>query len=242
MDFPRLMALLEHRSLHLSRLEDFADKYEGFVNCLTEEDHYDITNDGNMVRVAADQLNSRNRENSAKFKNFVAPWSKALFKATGVNCWRIDCNESHAMWRVFGETDLSVAVQSTVGRLVRSIEPNDHTMFIGAVQYIDYAKTKIPITNMLNPIFHKSEYFSDERELRLACNKSMNKGATDFSPNSYIPMPAGGVDLPVSVEALVEAVVVSPYAPDWFLGLVDAVIRRYGYTVQVQPSIIALRK
>jgi hypothetical protein len=237
-----LLGVLEHKSLHFSRLEIFADKHEGFVNCLTEEDHYDITNAGNIFRIATDQLDDRSRENSAKFKNFAAPWSRALFNATGVNCWRIDCNESHAMWRVFGRTECSVAIQSTVGGLVRSLEPNDHIMFIGSVQYIDYAKTKIPLTNMLNPIFHKSEYFSDERELRLACNKAVNPGGSDFSVNSYVPMPADGVDLPVRVEALVDTVVVSPYAPNWFLRLVDAVVRRYGLTAPVLPSIIALRK
>lgn len=146
------------------------------------------------------------------------------------------------MWRVFGDTDLSVAVQSTVGGLVRSLEPNDHIMFIGTVQYIDYAKTKIPLTNMLNPVFYKSEYFSDERELRLACNKVMNSGATEFSPNSYLPMPTAGMDLHVSVEALLDAVVVSPYAPDWFLRLDETVVRKYCHTVPVLPSIIALRK
>lgn len=73
MDFAGLLGLLEHRSLHFSRLEAFADKYEGFVNCLTEEDHYDITNAGNMVRISTDQLDARSRQNSTQFKSFVAP-------------------------------------------------------------------------------------------------------------------------------------------------------------------------
>jgi hypothetical protein len=241
-DFTGLVALLEHKSLHFSRLEAFNDKHEGFLNCLTDEDHYDVTNAGNLVRIPTDQLDERSKTNSAEFKGFVTPLSAAILNSTGVHCWRIDCSESHAMWRVFGRTDFSVAIQSTVGRLMTSLQPNEYIMFIGSVQYIDYTKTKIPLSNMMNAIFHKSDYFAEEKEMRLACNRVSDRSATNFSAESYVPLHKDGVDLPINVDALVDTIVVSPYAPDWFIKLVEAVVKRYNVTAPVRPSIIALRK
>jgi hypothetical protein len=55
-------------------------------------------------------------------------------------------------------------------------------------------------------------------------------------------MPLDGVDVPVRLDILIDEIVVSPYAADWFVRLVEAVVRRYGLTASVVPSIIALRK
>jgi hypothetical protein len=241
-DFTGLVALLEHRCLHFSRLEAFNDKHEGFLNCLTDDDHYDVSDAGNLVRISSHQLDDRSRKNSAEFKHFVSPLSAAIVKATGVHCWRVDCGESHAMWKVFGRTDFSVAIKSTVGSLLRSLQLSEYIMFIGNVQYIDYANTKVPMSNMMNAIFHKSAYFAEERELRLACNKVIDRAAPHFLANSYVPMPLDGVDVPVRLDILIDEIVVSPYAADWFVRLVEAVVRRYGLTASVVPSIIALRK
>jgi hypothetical protein len=230
------------QGLHFSHVSAFEDRYDGIFNCLDSDDYYDVNNNGEIVRIDVSKLDSRSADNSTKLKAFVSDYQKAILAATGVSCWRIDDHESHAMWRVFTRSDCGVAIKSTAGDLIRSISTGGYRVVLRQVKYIDYNTDKIPINNLMNAFFYKSNYFEHEKEIRLICYQQTTSEFGELTPNSYLPLPNGGIVLSVNLSQLVKSIVVSPYAPEWFGELVKRVVRTYGLDVPVLASKIILRK
>ena len=246
LDFSRFVALLETRSLHFSHVDMFQDAYDGIFNCLGKDDYYTVTN-GKIVTVDPSAVTALDTDNSAKIKAFVTLHHSAYLRATGVSCWRIDDQESHAMWRVFLNSNEGLAIETTLTNLIKAFSREElsrkkYNLVVGKVKYIEYTKQKIPIFNLINPFFYKSKYFEHERELRLTCYARDAKTEVD-EIQDLRPLPVGGLQLPVDLSKLITAIRVSPYAQEWFLSLVKDVAKRYGLNdVPIRPSIIALKK
>jgi len=242
LDFSRFVSLIENKAIHFSHVSAFEDMSDGIFNCLDKDDHYDITTNGKFVRIKAPSLGSRNAEDSNRYKEFITLYHKVILRATGVNCWRIDDQESHGMWRIFVKSDEGLAIESTLEKLTGSVSAGKYDLGIGKVRYIDYAKQKIPITDLMNPFFYKQNYFKHEKELRLICFRIDGVTSGPVAMPNYRPLPAGGLDLPVDVSKLINTIYVSPYAPKWFCALVERMVQRYGLDIPVCPSKIALRR
>ena len=98
--------------------------------------------------------------------------------------WFLNENESHSMWAEYGDkrSPTSVAIQTTIGDLINSIESPDYQIHIGKVKYKDYNKKHIEgYENFLSkdlknpndvlelfyaPILHKRDIYKDEHEVR----------------------------------------------------------------------------
>ena len=90
--------------------------------------------------------------------------SHALF----LSSWHVNDGESAAMWDLFSHgTEPGVAIESTVGLLREQIDAGsgDTEVFLGAVEYLDYARTWGAF-RAFNRVFHKRRSFEHERELR----------------------------------------------------------------------------
>ena len=230
LNFSGLVALLETSSLHFSSVFMFQDAHDGIFNCLGDEDIYTVTN-GKIVRVDPSAAANLDKDNSATIKTFLIQHHKAYLRATGVNCWRIDRDqESHAMWRVFLKSDDGVAIETTLTNLIKALSKEElsqkeYNLNVGKVKYIEYMKDKIPIFNLMNPFFYKSNYFEHEKELRLTCYSRDTTIVADET-KSLRPLPEGGLHLPVDLSKLITAISVSPYANEWFFNLVKLVAKR----------------
>jgi hypothetical protein len=243
LNFPGLVSLLETSTLHFSDVSAFEDKYDGIYNCLSADDHYDITNKGRIVRVARSAMDSRAAENSARIKELITGLHRLILQATGVSCWRIDDQESHAMWRVFLKSDEGVAIETDLTNLMNAVSRGEYQLSVGKIKYIDYTKEKIPIDNHLqNAFFYKNQYFEHEKELRLICHATDGVTMPPPALPNFRLLPEGGLQLPVDLSKLITAIRVSPYAQKWFVDLVVLVAKRYGLNVPVLPSVVALRK
>jgi hypothetical protein len=242
LSFPGLVSLLETSALHFSDVSAFEDKYDGIFNCLTPDDHYNIT-EGNIVRVTPSTMDSDAAQNSAQIKELIRGLHRLILRTTGVSCWRIDDQESHAMWRVFLKSDEGVAIETDLTNLTNSVLQGEYQLTVGKIKYIDYTKEKIPIDNYLrNAFFYKNRYFEHEKELRFICHATDGPVEAPPALPNFRPLPEGGLQLPVDLSKLISAIHVSPYAEKWFVDLVVLVAKRYGLNVPVLPSVIALRK
>lgn len=242
LDFSRFLSLIENKAIHFSHVSAFEDLYDGVFNCLDKDDHYDIKTNGKIVRIETPYPGSRCAEDSDRYKEFITSYHQVILRATGVSCWRIDDHESHGMWRIFVKSDQGVAIESTFEKLTGSISAEEYDLMLGKVKYIDYAKEKIPITDLRNSFFYKNSYFEHEKELRLIGYRIDGVTSGPVTMPNFRPMPAGGLDLPVDVSKLISAIYVSPYAPNWFNDLVGQIVQRYGLDVPVYPSEIKLRR
>lgn len=241
-DFSRFISIIENKTIHFSPVNAFEDIHDGIFNCLDKDNHYDIQTNGRIVPIAAPSPGSMNAENADRIKEFITLFHQVILHATGVSCWRLDDHESHAMWRIFIRADEGLAIESTIDKLTSSISAGECHLTIGKVKYIDYATQKIPIADLMNAFFYKNKYFEHEKELRLICYRIDGVSSEPVSVPNYRPLPACGLDLPVDVSKLINAIYISPYAPKWFSDLVERVVQRYGLDITIYPSNIELRR
>lgn len=121
-----------------------------------------------------------------------------------------------------------VAVQTTTKQLVESVR--QHGAFVRSVTYFDPANHPPPDgETFFFPGFYKHHCFQHEREVRAIM---LPKTPPPFGNAEE----RGGRGVAISVNELVSAVFVSPYADDWFLDAVQDVARLGGLEVPVKFS------
>jgi hypothetical protein len=100
------------------------------------------------------------------------------------NSWFLKENESHTMWAGYGENSspTAIAIQTTIGDLIKSFASTSYQIHIGEIKYKDYKKEDIegyegfPSIDLNNPdnvlklfyapILHKRNIYQEEKEVR----------------------------------------------------------------------------
>jgi hypothetical protein len=166
------------------------------------------------------------------------------------NCWHMNDGESDAMWRLYLKGSHGIAIQSTVGRLKLSFRNTGaHTVYMALVEYIDYDTFTPTNMNLNSDYMYKRRAFQHEEEVRLGTyNYDVRPEFVDGAGLIKPPEPTvtaadillyperKGVYVTANISALIERVVVYPFAPIWFSDLVTALSKRLGYTFEVVPS------
>lgn len=244
MDFTKFIDLIENSSIFFPIVDLFEDKLEGVHNAIGENDFYDITNEGKFIRIDK-PLDYRQEENSSKFKSFLSRLVEEIRTSVGISCWRISQHESHAMWKVFLNSNEGVAIKTTPKDFIESIQvQNDfQNTYLGKVKYIDYKNDKVPIDNMFNALFHKNIYFEHEKELRILLYEVNNNKKPTFDLRNLKAMTPPGVSVSLDYKKMIKEVVVSPYAPKWFFDLIKKLlVGKYELNVPINWSMIDLKK
>lgn len=241
MDLPQLLVILQRKELHFSNIATFEDKHEGVHNSFGQNDYFDLSNDGKLVRLDARPEDNRALRNTEELKSFMRPLHEASVMGTGVSCWRISNHESFTMWRNYVRSDSGVAIETTVGDLMASIDTAEYYLAYGKMKYINYEASKIPLSPLYMPFFHKRLYFEDEQEFRVICHTVNKKhDQVGLLPENLEAIPIGGVNLGLDVKKLIKRIWISPHAVSWFGGLVrDVVHHSYGLDVEITESVCA---
>jgi hypothetical protein len=232
-DFTRLVALLDTRSLFFARTDLLGDEFEGSYSRANVEMRPRI-----YPEIPAESLTE------------IARFTEGLRRHTYVNCWNLSEYESAALWGLYVPPEGGVALRSTFTRLTQCFiaspgddEPGGNTsIYVGRVRYADYERHWLPEGNSMWPFVHKRLSFAFENEVRAL-----------IQDTPVVPAAGGGtrIDLSVSsppgrlvevhLDNLVERIHVSPVAPPWFSELVDSVCKRYEFNKPVTQSTLAER-
>jgi len=178
-----------------------------------------------------------------------------------VSCWHMNGHESAAMWKLYVDSNLGVAIQSTFARLVQSLSSAAEDVHIGIVKYIDYDYDDLPGDDRLHALMHKRREFEHERELRAVANPFYHSELAEMKADTYLsllvdprtaiivgPKPyrraslspsireRTGIRMSVDVTGLVDTLHVAPTAPDWFTDVVMAVVKQFGHSIPVKKS------
>ncbi|WP_080503515.1 DUF2971 domain-containing protein [Halococcus thailandensis] len=131
MDYESLIWTLQTNQIHLHRSDCFDDSLEGSVpTALTE------ISDKNYGEILADTPEDSSDTDP---EEMMKAYAEGMREATFLSCWHINEGESMAMWDLYGRSNKSVAIQSTVGKLSSAVkEPNGGTTYIAPVLYADY--------------------------------------------------------------------------------------------------------
>jgi hypothetical protein len=217
LDFTKFVTYLDKKALFFVRADNLDDRFEGkFINANIE--HWK-----NILKIG---------KNMERLEIYNA------FRKTIYICsWHMNEYESAAMWKLYLKSDEGVAIQSTFKRLMDCFKNNnDDDIYIGKVRYIDYNKENIKEGNIFNPFLYKRKSFEHERELRAVTMKSDYKEQTIENPILHIDPGWIGNYVKVDLNVLIEKIIVSPTAPEWFAGLVGSIMKKYGFNKKIVQS------
>src|SRR6185436_11217618 len=108
MSFAKFVSLFQKKQLWLANAKLLGDKWE--------------------VMPDTSQINSiiNNRPSSMSAEDSLTTMKDVVSKLrndTFVNCWNASEHESHALWRLYCSSSEGVAIQTTLERLKKSVEP-----------------------------------------------------------------------------------------------------------------------
>ncbi|MBK0371196.1 DUF2971 domain-containing protein [Flavobacterium agrisoli] len=204
LDLSKFLDLLLSKKLFMSRSDKFEDQYEGTFSEPTF---------GEIKKLA---------ENNPDFLKYY----KTHREHVAISSWHINEYESFAMWQIFTQNSEGLAIQSTVGRLQKALNPeNNFNQYIGEVNYIDYKKEYIPFDDLFFPFLFKRKSFQYEREVRIITDTSH----TGQKLND-------GLKINVDLQHLIEKLYIHPKSENWYKKLVIELMKQLDFDIAIEKS------
>ena len=204
LDLSKFLDLLLSQKLFMSRSDKFEDQYEGTFSEPTFEE---------IKKLSIDNPDFLNHYKIRREK-------------VAISSWHINEYESFAMWQIFTQNSEGLAIQSTIGRLQRSLLPEtDFDQYIGEVNYIDYKKELIPFDDSFFPFLFKRKSFQYEGEVRVITDI----GVSDTQINE-------GLKISVNINELIEKIYIHPKSENWYKNLVIQLVKQLGFKFTIEKS------
>jgi hypothetical protein len=212
-DLQKLLDLLHTREFYFRRADGFPDRLEGALfpslRASIDKVHAEGTADYN-----ADDFYRR-----ARIGNFVS-------------CWTMNGKDSMALWQLYGGVHHSVAITTTVERIIKTAFSWERDVHIYRVKYINHMKMKnYIIGNFMDVLQFKHKAYKYENELRLIVPQ---QGETWEENPIALRLPVEKLD------QLVLSVIVAPEADNEFFDAVRGLCSRYGLRSPVRRSRLTL--
>ena len=242
-DLPKLIAFLETESLHFARADTLDDPYEGSWTKLNS-----LANEQLIQQIIADAqkvtTDPKARQTPEELRQQFERSTHWAREITYINCWHSGENESAAMWKLYGTSTGSIAIQSAYQKLVDAIpdgasidDVSTESVYMGMVQYKDYRSLRdwIPGGNVMYPFIHKRKEFEHEKEVRAIILAPEVLSKERKEKGNYKPQ---GIRVPINIETFVETIRVQPSAPIWVRQAIEHLLERYGWGMKVMSSQI----
>ena len=240
-NMPKLIDFLETKSLHFARVDTLDDPFEGSWTIRNK-----IANELQIREMLkeAGKIGNPLDYNADTFRSSFEESTRTQRQYTYVNCWHGGDDENAAMWKLYGTSSGSVAIQSTYQELVNAIPAKTVVdkdtvgpAHIGKVQYKNYMDGVDFITggNAMAPFMCKRREFEHEKEVRAIV------WAYGRMPNYYRKTGGDtptGFKVGVNLDDLVDSIRVQPSAPSWVRQSIESIVGRYGLTDKVISSQI----
>lgn len=215
MSFAKFMDVLTTSTLYFCRADQFEDQFEGYVNQALnkriDNEFYEFKNAAEMRNDLKYQLNK-------------------LKELTLVNCWNICKTDSFGMWKSYCSDIDGVAIKSSIEGLKESLIGEESDSFhIRPVKYVDIETANIYDANGINLFTFKRPHFSFENELRVILpfahtNDIRDNAVEESGAIELIPFDQGK-KVKILFDKLVEEIYVAPNSPDWFVDLINRLMR-----------------
>jgi hypothetical protein len=248
-DLTQFMSIIERGTLYFNRADNFEDPFEGEYPQANFEDRGEIVD---SMREWAEAMEESNPEWDSEATEFMIDSVKQgpplnAFENRRMmfylNCWHMNEYQSAAMWDLYSDGPVGIAIQSTYGALKRAFEGTEFTVNIGKVDYIDFQDTPIPEDNILHTMLHKRKSFEHESELRAIIDKLPTTGEVEYDEEVGAPRKEidwenvdDGLYVPVELEELIETIFISPRSPSWARKLVEDICETYDIQSEIKQS------
>lgn len=212
LDLPKFLDLLRSRALYMRRADGFSDHFEG---ALTP-----------AFRRAIDEGYRK-----GDFRHDADNYYRRARVGNYVSCWSLGANDNMALWQLYGGVTTSLAITTTVEKLIRAALGWGEPVLIHKVKYIDHAKNPDMIIGQYTDLLrYKHEAYKYENEIRIIVTRQ--SGRWEQNPD--------GFRLQIEdLNALMRSIVVAPEAQDWFVELIEDVCMKYKVSAPVRRSKLA---
>lgn len=218
MDLAKFISILQRGSLWFSHHSTFKDPYDGRYSEITAEE----------IRSDYDELGletpaSIDEEATLGYDNYVS-------------CWNIKEEQSAALWNMYFEGDVGVAIKTTIGDLKSSVvseDDLDHDFnFMSGM--VDYSSMENEPRGYYGPIFSKRPMFDFENEYRMVFTASHSQHEEQTENQSTLS--SNGIPVPVDVELLIDEVYISPLSGGYVESVVEKLRDESEYNFDIRQS------
>jgi hypothetical protein len=213
LSFEKFLDFLLMKRMYFRRVDKLGDPYE----CLMPP--------GVRERAGQDARRQDLERYYEDYSRYVDSEREKVF----VNCWHANDYESEAMWKLFGGPGHSIAITSTVARLVALVAP--YGVAAGKVQYKDMLKDGYALDDIFDFALLKRKPFEHEREFRLVYINRQD------AHNPKL-LDAYGLHVPADPMELIERIYVSPLSEPWQFELSQTIIKGQGLADRMIKSTL----
>lgn len=214
MAFDRLQQLLETGQIWLARVDQFDDPLEGTLT------------DGEIwFDPPADEHPQQLRDVTAD------PLAQMMRNTAYVQCWCMGA-ESMAMWDLYGKTQDSVAVTTTVGQLRRQLSKDTRCVYIAEVEYVDWSAPRV-LGCAFDLVLRKLNGYEHESEVRLFFWNTAGVRADGIYFPDQLPK---GLTFSVDLKELIHAIWIGPRDTTRTQSRVEALLGQYSLDVPISIS------
>lgn len=201
-----LISLLQNRALWFSNANLFEDPFEGtFVES-------DTTRTSSIIGAIPFPLGRKADPEDEK-------------NSLLVNCWHASEDESYAMWKIYSDVEIGIALKTTFGKLNSSLLNTDKEIYAGFVRYERRAQVT-KRENLFEQFLRKDPVFRFENEVRLLMSNENHQ-------NDGYKL---GEAVPISLNEAISELVISPYSKPWQKQLIVNLLNKYELNVDVKAS------
>ena len=211
--FEKFLDFLLMKRMYFRRVDKLHDPYE----CLMPPGMYATAKDERSPEVWKSFL--------MRHDEYIATERTKVF----VNSWHVSEHESEAMWKLFGGSGHSVAVQTTFDTLMS--EMSSHDLTAGKVIYKDVGQDDCQVSDIFDFSLIKRKPFEHEKEFRLIY-------INNDGPDSPRLLDANGLHIHVEPAHIIESIYVSPLSEPWQFELSLAIIEGQGLSDRVTRSTL----
>lgn len=216
-DFTKFVDLITSNKLFFCRSDNFEDPFEGMFRLKDYEKTKHMFQDQELTK-------------------------KFYF----LNCWHINDNQSDAMWKIFLNTNNGIAIKSTVGDLIKSLDNSEDEVHIGKVYYRDFEKVTFDelMFESQNRLFegrggsvsqfnYKRISFEHEKELRLFY---IDMPIPHAIKNGIPREPITHKHIDINISELINEIVIAPFADAWFKEMIENLIKKLNLNFKITKS------
>lgn len=229
MDVAKFVSLLTTRSLYFAcPTTQFQDPFEGWL----PKSHIEALSNtlqnhlGNPLVALRKEFVSRGipLDTFDRVRSTLADQLRnASTKATarfGVSCWHESEYESDAMWKLYSASGRGIAIESTVGQLMASVESRKGVI-VDRVRYIDFDQDPVEKGHKHYGLFIKRKSFEHEKEVRATI---------------LLQQEGQGASVPCDLDVLVSRIHVSPLTDCVFNSELEALCSEYHLDKSIRRS------
>lgn len=220
MKLPFFIEFLRNEGVYFARGDQFTDPFEGsYPRKISTTEKWQ--GESSLAKSVKASLHERR-------KNAV--------KGVQISCWHRSEFESEAMWSLYSDKNFGLAIVSRYSTF-RDLLPAEAT--IAEVKYLDYEKDTFNDYWAIQCMLHKRRSFAHENEIRALMLPDIVDSSIGGTFNCK--QKGKGIYVKLPLETLIDKVVISPLAQDWYFEMVDEIMYRFELHVPLCRSELVLQ-